>query len=162
MKIGRSQNKLVLSDRRPFIPATSDISVGTIMHAIRDFGDKYLDGIAIIHTDSQPPLGTVHVTFDQLAYAIKLAVRYFATDEPIEFDFRVMDDELHVSVFMTREPELKEAAELSEAFRKAGFSIVGYGLAMHFCAPVTLKKSISLRQPDHRVYVMMLEKIFFK
>ena len=162
MKIGKSDKKLILSDRRPFIPSTSDVSVGTIMRAVKEFGDKYLDGIAIIHTPDEPSLGTVRITFDQLAYAIKLAVRYFTTDEPVELDFRVIDDELRVSVFIAREPELREAADICEAFRKAGFSIVGYGLALSFGAPIKITKALSLRQPDTKIYVMLLEKIFFK
>ena len=162
MNMSDPKKKLILSDRRPFIPTTSDVSVGSIMHAIRDFGDQYLDGIAIIHTESLPPLGTVHITFDQLAYAIKLAVRHFVTDEPVELDLRVMDDEFRVTIFMQREPELKEAAEICEAFRKAGFSIRGYGLSMSFSAPVSLTKNLSLRQPNTKVYVLLLEKMFFK
>lgn len=162
MKIGKDQNKLILSDRRPFIPSTADISVGSIIRAVEEFADKYLDDIAIIHTPKGPTVGTVRVTFDQLAYAIKLAVRYLANDEPVELDFRVMDDEFNVSIFMVREPELKEAAEICEAFRKAGFSIQGYGLAMRFTTPVKLTKALSLRQPDTKIYVMLLEKIFFK
>jgi hypothetical protein len=162
MKTGDLNKRLALSDRRPIIPATADIGVTTVIHAIRDFADKYLDGIAIVHTDNRPILGTVRVTFDQLAYALKLAVRHFATDEPVEIDIRVMDDEMHVAIFMTEEPDLKVAAELADAFRKAGFATIGYGLALRFSAPIAIKKNLSLRHPDYQIYVMMLEKIFFR
>ena len=161
MKIENSNSKLVISDRRPFLPGTSDVSVGSIIRAISEFGDKYLDGIAVIRTPNQPEVGTVHITFEQLAYAIKLAVKHFISDEPFDIDVRVMDGEFHVSLFLPREPELNEAAEICEAFRKAGFSLVGYGLALSFSATVRVKKNLSLRQPDTKLYVMLMEKIFF-
>ena len=161
MKIGKSQDKLILSDRRPFIPATADVGISTIIRAISEFGDKYLDGIAVIRTPKEAVAGTVHITFEQLAYAIKLAVKHFISDEPLDIDLRVMDDELHVSLFLPREPELNEAAEICEAFRKAGFSIVGYGLSLSFSAPIKVKKNLSLRQPNEKMYVMLMEKIFF-